>query len=171
MRVLRTGKGGYLAADGHLLVGDVVKGADEMHPSAVVKEQRLIVASAGTGDVIAQLACADDLVAGGVYHGDAAFTDDQQLLAVVHVLKAEGFGDLLQIDDLYVFAVNDDEVTGKADGVYLAIFGSVDVAEAIVLVAQQAGGLHLASLDVVLEYFAIGAHGEHAACLGSDVDA
>ena len=54
-------------------------------------------------------------------------------------MKSEGTVDVCQLNNTCLLAVNNDQMAGMADGVVLAVLGTVTIAKAVVLVTHQTG--------------------------------
>ena len=147
-----------LASHRHLLVGHLVQTVDEVHMSAIVEKQGLVITSASTGDLEVKAARGHNLLGGDIEQGDAILADDQQRFAVVQRLQAEGLIDIFNNYDTRLLAVGNDQLTGITDGIDLPVGGCIQIVEPIRLIAHQPTGLHLFPLDLMTEDLTKGAH-------------
>ena len=114
-----------------------VQAADEVHASAVVEQQWLVVAAAGADDVVVQLSRTDHLAGSDVVQCDAVFADDEQLSVVVEFLEAERLADACQWQHFRLVLAGDDQLAVHADGKDFSVLVDVDVAEAVGVVPHQ----------------------------------
>ena len=133
MFILRTGKGCNLARNGNLLVCNVIKAADKVHPSTIVEQQRFIVTPSCIGDTVVQATCADNLVGGNVEKDYTVFTHNQQLAAVIHILQVEGSINIFYNKGSRPATIDDHQMPRMADGIALAALGCTDITETILL--------------------------------------
>jgi hypothetical protein len=136
MLVFAAGKGCHLSFYIHSFIRHIIKTVNQVHAATIVEEQGLVVTSTTIDNAVWQGACAQNPVGSHVEKRHVVLADDEQLASIIHALQSEWFVNILNTNDSRPASIDDCQVVVAADGIALAIWGSKDIAETVLLVVE-----------------------------------